>query len=177
MDPERPPDPHRREITGVDEPVHRHVGHPQHGGHLADREEPRLRIIWLVNRWTPLPRGGLYAKPGAGESARGVKAPGRVAREPGRADQRPIWRDRSVAEATASRKAERTARASRARSPAAVVPPGEVTAARSCSGSSPGLLEHAGRTDEGLDNQRPAHSRGKPDSTPASMSASATKNT
>src|SRR5436309_3066401 len=44
--------------------------------------------------------------------------------------------DRFVAAVTASRNAERTALASRAASPAAVVPPGEVTAARRASAPS-----------------------------------------
>src|SRR6202034_1784049 len=53
------------------------------------------------------------------------------------AHQRSSDRERSVADATASMKAERTARASSVRMPAAVVPAGDVTMARSASRSCP----------------------------------------
>ena len=57
---------------------------------------------------------------------------------PGRAGYcSPSSRDRRVAALTASSTAARIAPASSARNPAAVVPPGEVTAARSCSAVSP----------------------------------------
>ena len=39
------PDPHRRQLPGLDQPVHRHVGHPQLVGHLADGDEPRSIVV------------------------------------------------------------------------------------------------------------------------------------
>ena len=75
--------------------------------------------------------------------------------------QRCRLRDRSVAAATASMKAERTARASSARMPAAVVPAGEVTMARSASGSRPVSCKQGGRAQHRLDHERPAHLAGQ----------------
>ncbi len=60
-----------------------------------------------------------------------------------------------MAAATASMKAERTARASRVRMPAAVVPAGEVTSPAAPRGPA-GLLEKRGRAHHRLDHQGPA---------------------
>jgi hypothetical protein len=62
--------------------------------------------------------------------------PGGARGRPGRG-QAPSSRERSVAAVTASKNAARTPRRSSSRSPAAVVPPGEVTAARSPVGVAP----------------------------------------
>src|SRR5690606_21395206 len=91
--------------------------------------------------------------------------------------QPPSSRERAAAAATASMSAARTARSSSTRTPAAVVPPGEVTAARSASGPcSPSASSRAAprivwRT------RASAVGRGSPASTPASMRASATRKT
>ena len=50
-----------------------------------------------------------------------------------------------------------------ARSPAAVVPPGEVTAARSSAGRVAGLGEQPGRAEQGLDGERLGHVAGQAD--------------
>src|SRR5437660_8081594 len=44
-DPVRPPDPHRRQLTVLNQAVHRHVRHPQLGGHFGHRHELRARLV------------------------------------------------------------------------------------------------------------------------------------
>ncbi len=80
---------------------------------------------------------------------------------------RPSCLERSVAAATASMNADRTALNSRVRNAAAVVPPGEVTAARSSPGSSPGLRHHPGRAEHGVHHQSLAHVAGEAGGHPA----------
>ena len=82
--------------------------------------------------------------------------------ERSRRGHRPSWRDRSVALATASRNADRTARASSARSPAAVVPPGDVTWARSDSGVCPVAASSAPAPSKRPDDQRRRGLAGEP---------------
>ena len=80
---------------------------------------------------------------------------------------RPSWLERSVAAATASMNADRTALNSRVRSAAAVVPPGEVTAARSSRGVLAGLGHHPGRAEHGAHHQAAAHLPGEAGGHPA----------
>src|SRR6185312_10920494 len=84
-------------------------------------------------------------------------------------------RDRSVAADTASMKTERTARASRVRTPAAVVPAGEVTMARSTAGSSPVSASSLADPDMVSTTRVRLTSRVSPICTPDSMRASATR--
>ena len=78
----------------------------------------------------------------------------------------------SVAAATASR--TRPDRAHLGASPAAVVPPGDVTAARSASGPRRSARAASPNRAVSASTSRAATGRGRPTSTPASMSASAT---
>ncbi len=82
-----------------------------------------------------------------------------------------------MAAVTASRKALRTAWFSRIRRPAAVVPPGDVTAARSPSGVSPDSASSRAEPMSVWITRTVAVLRGRPLSTPASMRASATRKT
>ncbi len=113
--------------------------------------------------------------------AAGVRSRGRPCTPGGRdppSGHRPSCRDRSVAAATASMKAERTAFNSSVRTPAAVVPPGEVTSARKL-----GRLVARSRPSCGPNRARcpttscRLTSWESPAATPASISASATKKT
>ena len=74
----------------------------------------------------------------------------------GSAAQRCRLRDRSVAAATASMKAERTARASRVRIPAAVVPAGEVTWPAAPRARGPSPASRAAEPTHRLDDERAA---------------------
>src|ERR1019366_4430832 len=89
--------------------------------------------------------------------------------------QRPNWRLRSAAAATASRNAARTARPSSTRSPAAVVPPGDVTWARSSSGDSPVTTSSAAEPSKVPTTSWRDTSRERPWCTPASISDSTTR--
>ena len=80
-----------------------------------------------------------------------------------------------MAAATASMKAERTARASSVRTPAAVVPAGEVTMARRASGSRPVSCSSAAEPSMVSTTRVRLTSRVSPICTPASISASATR--
>ena len=73
----------------------------------------------------------------------------------------PSSRLRAVAAATASRRAARTPCCSRTRSPAAVVPPGEVTAARSASAPSSDVGQQGGGAEQRLDAERLADVAGQ----------------
>ena len=77
----------------------------------------------------------------------------------------------------ASINAERAPWASNWRSPAAVVPAGDVTAARKASALSPVSLSSRAEPSSLWMTSSEATGRGKPDSTPASIIASATRNT
>ena len=72
--------------------------------------------------------------------------------------------------------AARTAARSSTASPAAVVPPGDVTFARSTSAESSPFGEEPRRSDEQLAHERGADVAARPAWTPASISASATRN-
>ena len=76
-------------------------------------------------------------------------------------ERSPSSRLRCVAAITASSSAERSPCSSSTRSPAAVVPPGEVTIARSC-GRVAALGEQRGRADEQLRDQRLGDRPGQP---------------
>src|SRR5206468_930976 len=100
-----------------------------------------------------------------------------AARTPTHGDGRPSARERSVAARTASRTAARKPCASSSARPAAVVPPGDVTAARNDSGdSSPTASRRLEPSSVWITSAR-ALSRGRPTSTPASIIASARRNT
>ena len=72
--------------------------------------------------------------------------------------------------------ADRTPRASNWRSPAAVVPPGDVTAARRTSALSPVSVSNRAEPRRVCLTSSAATGRGKPESTPASVMASETRN-
>lgn len=55
-DPVGPPHPGGGQLPGLDQPVHRHVGHPKLIGYLGHRYEPGPGLVWLHARRTTLLR-------------------------------------------------------------------------------------------------------------------------
>ena len=98
-----------------------------------------------------------------------------TARRP--AGQRPSWRERSVAAATASMNADRTALNSRVRTAAAVVPPGRGHRGPSSPGSSPVSAIIRAEPSRVPTTSCRLTSRDRPAMTPASIMASATRKT
>ena len=105
-------------------------GDPPRGRRPAARG---ASAAWRLGRRAP-DRAGRVER--GGRSRRGRRLTGRGSRGSTRQLRPPSSRDRSVAASTAARNAARTPCSSRTCSPAAVVPPGDVTAARSASGPS-----------------------------------------
>src|SRR5918995_678291 len=132
-DPVRLADPGGAQLPRLDQPVDGHGRDPQEVGDLLRGEEPGARHSHVEDpfqlRWGNCMRPLLVGRVGTDQ------------------EPRPSSRLRSVASITASRKALRTPPRSSARSPAAVVPPGEVTAARNASRSAmvtPAAIDNTG---------------------------------
>src|SRR4029078_257680 len=133
----RLPDAHRAELVRLDQPVDRHVRDAQEVRNLVHGEQLVLgRVSMLVrHRSAPsLPPRTLLTGAWCCQWWRCGRADRADAR--GAAQPPPRTRARSVAAMTAASRGARTPWRASSRRPAAVVPPGEVTAARSASGPS-----------------------------------------
>ena len=119
----------------------------------------------------PRSGAGVRSRTGSGSFGGSLDSGRRVTRLP------PDSRERRVAASTASSSAARIPCVSSACSAAAVVPPGDVTAARSDSGVSPPSLSSVAAPSSVWRTSASAVARGSPTSTPASVIASARRNT